>query len=512
MAGVVSMDSVPEALLMVAEKTLNSDPLFLGLSGQQLSRIAREVYAHLKKNGRDALAQQAHVLTDPQAVAKALQQLQKPQNQEQQQQQTTTPGTSTTCPCCIQRAAHLGATPVVAPQPQIVPVVLQQQPQWPLQLPLQQQAFVPQLGPPQPQQHGQTPEGHAHLTVSPIKQQQLQQQQQPQQQPEQQQQQTSQCTSTRGCVARLLFAIVAAKLARDALQRLQQTRSSSSSNRRATAADSAPSGMGSVSVESLGAALQPEKGLFAGLQKDLLLSLQRVVAAAVDGINAAMEATGISSGEPKKNARGGPFGGPVPELPPLYSSKAEQGRTQLTVHEKYAGELIQKLLDMKDGRPVESISLDAGSVTPGLQQPKQQTQQQRQQQQQQQQQQARVAVRHSEQRKVQKEPSKQQPLASGPTQPESEEQTLDAEFKAFVKAAENYKGPNPLSVEQQLRFYGLFKRATAGPCTAKQPSRFNIREYKKWEAWKACDKLSALEAKREYVQRARELKKTYSRL
>ncbi|CDJ64855.1 hypothetical protein, conserved [Eimeria necatrix] len=511
MAGLVSMDSVPEALLMVAEKTLNSDPLFLGLSGQQLSRIAREVYAHLKKNGKDALAQQAQVLTDPQAVAKALQQLQKPQNQEQQQHQQTTPGASTTCPCCIQRAAHLGATPVVAPQPQIVPVVLQQQPQWPLQLPPQQQACVPQLSPPQPQQHGQTPESHAHLTVSPIEQQQLQQQ--PQQQPQQQQQQTSQCTSTRGCVARLLFAIVAAKLARDALQRLQQTRSSnSSSSRRATDADSAPSGMGSVSVESLSSALRPEKGLFAGLQKDLLLSLQRVVAAAVDGINAAMEATGISSGVPKKNAQAGPFGGPIPELPPLYSSKAEQGRKQLTVHEKYAGELIQKLIDMKDGRPVESISLDGGAVTPGLQQQPQQKQQQRQQQRQQQQQRARVAERHSEQRQVQKEPSKQQQVVSGATQPKSEEQTLDAEFKAFVKAAENYKGPNPLSVEEQLRFYGLFKRATAGPCTAKQPSRFNIREYKKWEAWKACDKLSALEAKREYVQRARELKKTYSRL
>tara|TARA_B100000963_G_C22632257_1_gene675566 strand:- start:1785 stop:2051 length:267 start_codon:yes stop_codon:yes gene_type:complete len=35
-----------------------------------------------------------------------------------------------------------------------------------------------------------------------------------------------------------------------------------------------------------------------------------------------------------------------------------------------------------------------------------------------------------------------------------------------------------------LELYGYYKQATQGDCNTIQPSYFNFKEYKKWEAWK----------------------------
>ncbi|CDJ35747.1 uncharacterized protein EMH_0085460 [Eimeria mitis] len=568
--GLVSTDSLPEALLSVAEKTLTPQPLFMGLSGPQLSRIAREVYVHLKNNGKEALAQQAKVLMDPDAIAKALHQLQQqqqqqqpqqqqqqqqPQQQPQQQQQphhaapctVASPCNVTSCPCCMHRASLLGPQGG-ALQPQIVPVLVPpQQPQWQLPLPLQPPQQQPCMHP-QPQQQPQLPhacEGHAQQQQQQQPEPQQPQQEKQQPEPQQQQQQEVQQTSRKACVARLLFAIVAAKLAREGMQQLQQMykNSSSSSRKQVVSCDPDNSGMGSVSVEGLAAALTPERGFFLGLQQDLLLSLQRVVAAAVDGINAAMGAAGYAAQGPQ-GASARPGGAPrdqlglIPaELPPLYCSKAEQGRTELSIHEKKAGELINKLLRLRGAKALDSTSPTTPEHMQQQQQQVQQVQQLLQQQMHGQRGMEQNKTRGGEsqrlqqqqqhkhkQGKQQQQQQQQQRRASVAEQQDSDEKALDEEFKGvdgghmyaspqgFLRAAEQHKDASPLSVEQQLRFYGLYKRATAGICPPKQPSRFNIREYKKWEAWKACNGLSALEAKREYVKKAREVKKQYARL
>lgn len=505
MAG-ASLSSVPEALLTVAEKTLDTQPLFLGLSASQLSRIAREVYVHLKKNGKKALADQAQLLTDPNVIVRTLQVLQTQQPQQPQQEQQGQISGAGTCPCCMHRGGW-GGPHGGFPQPQAAPIVLVQPPQqWPMQHQLQQSPYLQQeqlqhymhlqQNQPQENQHTEGQNTPAPPQQPPMEWKQQQPHQHQHQQESLQQQQQQHGASRKACVARLLLAVVAAKTAKDILLRRQRRDSS----RRKTAVEVAPAttGLGSVSLEGLAESLTPRRGLFAGLQRDLLQSLQRVVAAAIDGTTAAMGAAGY--GTNKEGSQG-----VYQEMPPLYLSPAQQGRVELTEHEKHASELIGNLLKMGGGRSVESLRLDAGKETDAKQEQKQglnegqkggisQEQQ------------------HFQKKQENMDQQMQQLEVHNKKQKPSEVDALDAEFKAFLHLAEQHKGPNPLSIEQQLRFYGLFKRATSGKCTEKQPSRFNIRQYKKWEAWKACDAMSAVEAKREYVQRARELDKLRSRL
>ena len=43
---------------------------------------------------------------------------------------------------------------------------------------------------------------------------------------------------------------------------------------------------------------------------------------------------------------------------------------------------------------------------------------------------------------------------------------------------------NTLNNSDLLELYGYYKQATQGDCNIQQPSYFNFKEYKKWEAWK----------------------------
>ncbi|KAL8434615.1 hypothetical protein ACSSS7_003090 [Eimeria intestinalis] len=501
MAG-VALSAVPEALLTVAEKTLSAQqPLLFGLSGPQLSRIAREVYVHLKNSGKEALAQQAQALTDPALLAKALQVL-------QLQGKHTHNGSVAVCPCCSlgPPGAVIHSAP---PQPQVVPVVVQQPlPQsLPLQHPQQQQQQKQQQ-PSVPAQHQGVP-AVLHPLAERLEQQQQQQQQQP-------------SLSRKACVARLLLALVAAKLVKDLLASKRGTSSNSSTSsskrrgKRKTGGgggDAGVSGLGGVSVDRLAEPLAPRSGLFAGLPRDLVESLQRVIASAMDGAAAAAGAAGYGPSKEGKTVEGR-------EMPPLYLSPAQQGRVNLTEHEKYASELIDELLRMPGGRSIESIRSDLlkEPQKKPIQQQQQQLQELQQLQLQQPQQQLLVqqgAGDPTETAANDVRGTKQQAQGGPAAQTEDEGVALDKAFHAFVRRAEEHQGPSPLSIEQQLRFYGLYKRATAGPCTAKQPSKFNLKQYKKWvrqEAWKACDAMSAVEAKKEYVERAKQLEKLQARL
>ncbi|CAG8592304.1 6921_t:CDS:10 [Paraglomus brasilianum] len=52
----------------------------------------------------------------------------------------------------------------------------------------------------------------------------------------------------------------------------------------------------------------------------------------------------------------------------------------------------------------------------------------------------------------------------------------------------------------KLKFYGYYKTATIGKCTASKPSFFDFVGREKWNAWKAVDELDKEEAMRKYIE------------
>merc|ERR1739848_570178 len=75
------------------------------------------------------------------------------------------------------------------------------------------------------------------------------------------------------------------------------------------------------------------------------------------------------------------------------------------------------------------------------------------------------------------------------------EQDFDAAL-AYVT-----RGPKiNLSNAQRLRFYGLYKQITAGPCRVEGPSRFKVTARLKWNAWKKMGTTSKKAARKMYVE------------
>lgn len=77
---------------------------------------------------------------------------------------------------------------------------------------------------------------------------------------------------------------------------------------------------------------------------------------------------------------------------------------------------------------------------------------------------------------------------------------VDLAFDAATQYVGASAAGGTLSNAQLLRFYGLYKQATAGPCDAPKPSFFDRKGRAKWQAWKDVAGLPAEEAQRQYVQ------------
>uniref|UniRef100_A0A453DH98 ACB domain-containing protein n=1 Tax=Aegilops tauschii subsp. strangulata TaxID=200361 RepID=A0A453DH98_AEGTS len=80
---------------------------------------------------------------------------------------------------------------------------------------------------------------------------------------------------------------------------------------------------------------------------------------------------------------------------------------------------------------------------------------------------------------------------------------LEKEFNAasdFVQAC-TLSVPDGL----YLRFYGLHKIATEGPCTAPPPFPHKLKPHNEWNAWNNLGDMSPEEAMNEYIAAAREL-------
>lgn len=62
-----------------------------------------------------------------------------------------------------------------------------------------------------------------------------------------------------------------------------------------------------------------------------------------------------------------------------------------------------------------------------------------------------------------------------------------------------------LDVKTQLTFYALYKQATEGKNTTKEPSKMDAVNNYKWKAWTSLGDMSKDDAKKKYLEQAEKL-------
>lgn len=80
---------------------------------------------------------------------------------------------------------------------------------------------------------------------------------------------------------------------------------------------------------------------------------------------------------------------------------------------------------------------------------------------------------------------------------------MDALFSQAVAYVSRQPPTTQVPDAVRLRFYGLYKQATAGPLhnRSPRPSLFDYKARAKWDAWAACGAMPAAQAKQLYVAR-----------
>jgi len=76
----------------------------------------------------------------------------------------------------------------------------------------------------------------------------------------------------------------------------------------------------------------------------------------------------------------------------------------------------------------------------------------------------------------------------------------DKKFAEAVHIFQNLPQELRPTQEEELEFYGLYKRAVVGKCNIPKPDFFNILALAKWEAWKKLDSITMLKAREIYVE------------
>lgn len=75
------------------------------------------------------------------------------------------------------------------------------------------------------------------------------------------------------------------------------------------------------------------------------------------------------------------------------------------------------------------------------------------------------------------------------------------QLESLFEAAVNHVNENTYSKACSLQFYGLYKHITVGKCDASQkPGRMQFKAQTRYEAWKACETLSVVEAIKKYIK------------
>ena len=65
---------------------------------------------------------------------------------------------------------------------------------------------------------------------------------------------------------------------------------------------------------------------------------------------------------------------------------------------------------------------------------------------------------------------------------------------AYIRSLPGDSATFKPSTAQRLEFYGFFKQAKEGDCSAPRPSMWNVQATAKWTAWKSLNGMSMVEA------------------
>lgn len=90
--------------------------------------------------------------------------------------------------------------------------------------------------------------------------------------------------------------------------------------------------------------------------------------------------------------------------------------------------------------------------------------------------------------------------------------TPQERFQAAVNVIKGLpkNGPYQPSTAMMLKFYGLFKQATEGPCHQGKPAFWDVVNKAKWDAWNKNRQLSKEEAMQKYVEELQQIIETMS--
>jgi acyl-CoA-binding protein len=79
---------------------------------------------------------------------------------------------------------------------------------------------------------------------------------------------------------------------------------------------------------------------------------------------------------------------------------------------------------------------------------------------------------------------------------------MDEELEAEFEAASQYVAVASRSIDQShlLKFYGLYKQSTSGPCLTTKPPLWDPKGRAKWDAWKGLGSIQEAEAQQAYVE------------
>lgn len=82
----------------------------------------------------------------------------------------------------------------------------------------------------------------------------------------------------------------------------------------------------------------------------------------------------------------------------------------------------------------------------------------------------------------------------------------EAEFEAAAACVAQLAAERQLSEADLLALYACYKQVSCGPCRGPRPGLLSLTARRKYDAWKALERLSAAEAARRYVERLTELR------
>jgi acyl-CoA-binding protein len=77
--------------------------------------------------------------------------------------------------------------------------------------------------------------------------------------------------------------------------------------------------------------------------------------------------------------------------------------------------------------------------------------------------------------------------------------SIDDDFDAATTYVGSLAANGDVSETDLLKFYGLFKQATEGPCETAKPAFFDLKGRTKWAAWKNVGDISSEEARTAYI-------------